>query len=84
MKTKKQIGLDACIKAIGVLFFENHKDNAVFSCGNTENGYFCFLGISKFEKKDYVLQLTNKKDWDFYSSCYVKNGKATISECKLP
>ena len=51
MKTKKQIGLDACIKAIGVLFFENHKDNAVFSCGNTENGYFCFWEYQSLRRK---------------------------------
>ena len=58
----------------------------VFSCEETDNGLFCFLGISTHDYESEGLCLkSNIDDWDYYASCYVlKNNEVKMDKCKLP
>ena len=42
---REKIGFMACLKAIGEEYALANKDNMIFSCSDTEQGLFCFLGI---------------------------------------
>ena len=58
----------------------------VFSCGETEQGLFCFLGISTVEyESDHLSLKSNVDDWEYYASCYVlSDNKVKMDKCKLP
>ena len=43
--TDKRIGLNVLVDTIGMDYFNQHKNTAVFSTEETNNGLFCFLGI---------------------------------------
>ena len=83
---RKKIGFNACLKAIGEDFAATYKDNMVFSCGETEQGLFCFLGISTSDfESDHLCLKSNVDDWEYYASCYVlSDNKVKMDKCKLP
>ena len=43
---REKIGFRACLKAIGEEYALANKDNMIFSCSDTEQGLFCFLGTN--------------------------------------
>lgn len=53
---KKKIGFKKLVSEIGVEFFNDHKNTACFSCGDTEQGLYCFLGIEKYILNPYIKQ----------------------------
>jgi hypothetical protein len=82
--TDKQIGFEACVEAIGKSFYETNKENSVFACSVEENGLWCFLGLNTSESADGELKLTNGKEWEYSSSCYVRNGVAHLDKVHAP
>ena len=44
--SKEKIGFQTLVNVIGVRFFKEHENSAVFSYGEEDKGLFCFLGIS--------------------------------------
>ncbi len=82
--TDKQIGFDACVEAIGKLFYEANKDNSVFACSEEAEGLWCFLGINTIEPVYGGLQLTNSKEWEYSASCYVKDGSVRLDKVNAP
>lgn len=83
--SNQEIGFRALVNVIGVDFYRSHKDDAVFSWGEEDEGLYCFLGITLHPEK-YCPTLTAKADdWDIYASCYVsENGVITMDVCRLP
>ena len=83
---REKIGFMACLKAIGEEYALANKDNMIFSCSDSEQGLFCFLGISENAYESDSLCLSkNIDDWDYYASCYVlENDEVVMDKCKLP
>lgn len=52
---KKRRGFEKLISVIGIDFFNDHRDRACFSCGDTEQGLYCFLGIDLHPQKQKSL-----------------------------
>ena len=77
------IGKNACIENIGREFVEAHRADACFATQEMEDELFCFLGID-LHSDGRKLCLSNENDWDVYTSCYVKDGFAELSDCRLP
>lgn len=88
IKECAKAGHTACVEAIGRLFYEQHKDESVFSYDSElydDRGILCFLGIDTREYKYEGLRLdANMDDWEFYASCFSLNGKITMYKCRLP
>ena len=80
----KQIGFDACVEAIGKSFYETYKDNSVFACSEEPEGLWCFLGVNTFEPAYREMKLTNGDEWEYTSSCYVRNGVAHLDKVHVP
>lgn len=80
----KKIGFTALVETIGSVFFNEHKNSAVFSSEETEDGLFCFLGIDLHPDKRQITLSCDMDEWDIYATCYVKNKKAILDKCKLP
>lgn len=82
---REQIGFDALVNAIGRDFIKKHKDAAIFSCGETEKGLYCFIGIDLHPEIRQVTIRESTGEWDIYASCYVlENGEVVMDECRLP
>ena len=82
---KRQIGRNALIDVIGRDFLKAHKDAAIFSCGDTEKGFFCFIGIDLHPETRCATLSVPIDDWDIYASCYVLDvGTVVMDECRLP
>ena len=83
---REKIGFDSCLKALGEEFAAKNKDRMVFSCGETEKGLFCFLGVSTHDYEVEKLCLkSNVDDWEYYASCYVVDEqKIVMDKCNLP
>lgn len=83
---RKRIGFHACLEAIGEDYASANRDNMVFSCGETEKGLYCFLGISSHHSDSEQLCLRVSIDeWEYYASCYVTSTNEVIMDkCKLP
>lgn len=83
---EKRIGFDACINSIGREFYETNKERSVFACGDEgSRGLWCFLGINTREIGSDVLRLSaDMEDWEYYASCYVKNGAVVMDKCRIP
>ena len=83
--TDKEIGFRTCVSTLGEEFWEKNKENAVFGCGDSEKGLYCFLGISTKTNQEYDLQLSNHlEDWEYYVICYVNDGSAKVDQCRVP
>lgn len=82
--SKKRIGFNKLVETIGVQFFEEHKNYAVFSSEETENGLFCFLGIDLHPEKSNITLSCSIDDWDVYATCYVRENEVVLDKCKLP
>lgn len=80
----KKIGFKALVKAIGENYFEQHKENAVFSWGEEDKGLYCFLGINLHPINEKITLSCPLDDWDIYASCYVINNEVIMDKCKLP
>lgn len=85
MQTISQYGLAKLIDIIGKDFFNIHKDTAVFSSEDTENGLFCFLGIDLHASTRNITLSNGLDEWDVYATCYVKdNFDIVVDKYKLP
>lgn len=83
--TKENIGRIQLIKTIGRDFCWEHKDHAVFSYGEEEDGLFCFLGIDLHPEQNTPCLSGQMSDWDIYASCTVKDDNSIVmGECRLP
>ena len=82
--TDQQIGFDACVEAIGKSFYEANKDNSIFACSYEGDALWCFLGINTAESSYQELKLTNGKEWEYTSSCYVRNGVVQLDKVHAP
>lgn len=83
MSDKKK-GFLKLASEIGQEFFNGHKDCAVFSSQETEEGLFCFLGIDMHPELRNCCLSAQMSDWDIYASCVVANSDIIIGECRLP
>lgn len=82
---RKQIGFDALVDAIGRDFVREHKEGAIFSCGEEERGLHCFIGIDLHPETAPLCLSVRMDEWDIYASCYVlENGSVIMGECRLP
>lgn len=82
---RKKIGFEKLVNIIGKDFFEMHKNAAVFSSEETDNGLFCFLGIDLHPEKANLCLSCSIDVWDIYASCYVKDeNNIVLAECRLP
>ena len=82
---QKKIGFIRLVETIGRAFFDDHKDSAVFSSGDTEKGLFCFLGIDLHTDEREATLSCSVDDWDIYASCYVlDDGEIEMDKCRLP
>lgn len=88
VKINAKAGREACIETIGRIFFENHREDSVFSHDNElydERGIYCFLGIDTREYSYEGLRLdANMDDWEYYASCFSLDGKITMYKCRVP
>ena len=82
--TDRQIGFNACVESIGKSFYEANKENSVFACSDEGDALWCFLGINTFEPANGEMKLTNGKEWEYTSSCFVRNGVAHIDKVHSP
>ena len=81
---KKKQGFLYLKNIIGEAFFEKHKDSAVFSSQNIEEGLFCFLGIDLHPENTKLCLSASLQDWDIFATCIVKDNDIICSECRLP
>lgn len=82
---REKIGFDFLVNTIGRDFVKAHKDAAIFSHGEEEQGLFCFLGIDLHPETRQLCLSARMDEWDIYASCYVLNdGKVVMDECRLP
>lgn len=81
-----RIGMRACKEAIGIEFHNKYKDNCVYSYGEEDDGSVsCFLGLNTVMPEYHGLILTcDINEWEYYASCFVKDGKVTMDKCRLP
>lgn len=84
MMSKKRLGFQTLVETIGRDFFEDHKEDAVFSWGEEEKGLYCFLGIDLDPQKRNITLSCKAEDWDVYASCYVVDEEVILDECRLP
>ncbi len=63
--SNQEIGFRALVNVIGVDFYRSHKDNAVFSWGEEDEGLYCFLGITLHPEK-YCPTLAAKRTIGIY------------------
>ncbi|GEM_PF-4581020 len=81
----QEIGFRALVEAIGIDFYRSHKEKAVFSWGEEDEGLYCFLGIDLHPERHGATLSAQMTDWDYYASCYVsENGAVTMDDCRLP
>lgn len=82
--SKEEIGFRALVEVVGEKFFKEHKNNAVYSYGEEEQGLYCFLGISLHTNNQINGLSVSIDDWDIYASCYVTDTGVIMDKCKLP
>lgn len=82
--SKKKRGLNKLIEVIGEQFCREHQDTALFSCEESKDGLYCFLGITLYEKNTPVTLSASLDDWDVYATCYVTDDDVILDKCKLP
>lgn len=81
----KKIGFQSCVNTIGKNFYEKYKNSSVFSCGDTDDGFLCFLGINtKMKDSTNICLSTSMEDWEYFASCYVKDGIAIQYKSRTP
>lgn len=87
----KKIGIDACVKKLGISFVKQHADSfcSAYGWGEEENTVFCFAGIDdkpqKMSNPDELI-LTSNNDFPYRVSCNVNtlNSSITYLECIIP
>lgn len=73
------------IETIGKDFCWEHRDHAVFSHEEDDDGTFCFLGIDLHPELRSLCLSGRMSDWDIYASCTVKDDESIVmGECRLP
>lgn len=82
--SKEKIGFQTLVNVIGVRFFKEHENSAVFSYGEEDKGLFCFLGISLHPNTKLNGLSASMDDWDIYASCYVTDTQVIMDKCRLP
>lgn len=82
--SKEKIGFQTLVNVIGVRFFKEHENSAVFSYGEEDKGLFCFLGISLHPSNKLIGLSASMDDWDIYASCYVTDTQVIMDKCRLP
>ena len=82
--SKEKIGFQTLVNVIGVQFFKEHENSAVFSYGEEDKGLFCFLGISLHPNTKLNGLSASMDDWDIYASCYVTDTQVIMDKCRLP
>lgn len=82
--SKEKIGFQTLVNVIGVQFFKEHENSAVFSYGEEDKGLFCFLGISLHPSTKLNGLSASMDDWDIYASCYVTDTQVIMDKCRLP
>lgn len=84
--SEKKIGFEACINAIGRECYIKNKHRCVFASGNEEGkGLWCFIGLNTTDTVYEGLRLdADFDDWEYYASCFVKDGTVNMDKCRLP
>ena len=82
--SKEKIGFQTLVNVIGVQFFKEHENSAVFSYGEEDKGLFCLLGISLHPSTKLNGLSASMDDWDIYASCYVTDTQVIMDKCRLP
>ncbi len=82
--SKEKRGFQALVNTIGLQFFLDHENSAVYSYGEEEKGLFCFLGISLHPSTVLRGLSASMDDWDIYASCYVTDTQIIMDKCRLP
>lgn len=87
----KKIGIDACVKKLGVSFVKQYADSfcSAYGWGEEENTVFCFAGVDdnpgELINSDELI-LTKGDSFPYRVSCNVNiiNGFITYIECVIP
>lgn len=87
-KMARRIGINACIDKLGREFVLAHQDNATSTYGKTEEGMYCYVGVSDIPLPEYepgVLVLDSMPS-PYHASCIVnlENGALTFKEVVRP
>lgn len=87
----KKIGIDACVKKLGVSFVKQYADSfcSAYGWGEEKNTVFCFAGVDDNPSKitdTNELILTGNHDFPYRVSCNVNilDGFITYIECIVP
>lgn len=87
----KKIGIDACVKKLGVSFVKQYADSfcSAYGWGEEKNTVFCFAGVDdnpgELINSDELI-LTKSDCFPYRVSCNVNimNGFITYIECVIP
>lgn len=74
IETARQIGIDACVEKLGRDFVEKHKETSTCAWGESEDGVFCFVGVSDEDRSgcDYALVLDSTSRFPYRAGCVVR------------
>ncbi len=87
----KKIGIDACIKKLGISFVKQYSDSfcTAYGWGEKDNTVFCFAGVDDNPEEitdTKELLLTGNHNFPYRVSCNVNiiNNSITYIECIVP